>query len=373
MLQFPSSLALALVAAGNTVWLERTQEHSPDPRAGSAMVYDEEHERVVLYGGVSTSTFFDDTWSWDGDAWTDLGVSGPPSRAYAGAAYDAAHNQLVLFGGSESSSTPGNPVHAGDTWLLDGESWAPVGGVTPPPRSSPAMTYDRRNERVVMFGGLGDVGEMADTWLWDGTTWSNVSVPGPLARFGAAMVYSDAEDLVLLYGGMAGTTVYADTWRWDGSSWSVVATDGSPGERTGHGMAFDAERGRAVVFGGTRTERPTRGQQFTKFLGDTWEWDGDSWQEQKATAGPGERTRSAMTYDRDRGRVVLFGGVWSTEMRRDTWEYVGKRSHLSCAAAPSRWIVGLGAAFAWCLARRRKQLRTEGLRQSRFAADRQLG
>ncbi len=74
--------------------------------------------------------------------------------------------------------------------------------------------------------------------------------------------------------------------------------DIGPEARSSVGMAFDAARGRIVLFGGQIGIRPLR---------DTWEWDGSLWT-QAADMGPAARGGHAMTYDSNRKRIVLFGG-----------------------------------------------------------------
>ncbi len=81
-------------------------------------------------------------------------------------------------------------------------------------------------------------------------------------------------------------------------------------------MAYDSARGRVVLFGGvdSTNSRPA----------DTWEWDGDTWIQRTPAASPPARVSHAMAYDSARGRVVLFGGVDATNSRlADTWEWDG--------------------------------------------------
>ena len=56
----------------------------------------------------------------------------------------------------------------------------------------------------------------------------------------------------------------------------IQATTTGPGARTFHSLAYDSQRARTVLFGGTPS-----GSVF----GDTWEWDGISWS-QVAASGP---------------------------------------------------------------------------------------
>ena len=68
--------------------------------------------------------------------------------------------------------------------------------------------------------------------------------------------------------------------------------------RNSHAMAYDAARGRVVLFSGLSAQR----------LADTWEWDGGRWSQMKPATSPPFRSGHAMAYDPVRRRVVLFGG-----------------------------------------------------------------
>jgi len=59
----------------------------------------------------------------------------------------------------------------------------------------------------------------------------------------------------VLFGGLGGTNAapvtFQDTWEWDGTDWTQRATSSSPPARADHILAFDAGRGRTVLFGST--------------------------------------------------------------------------------------------------------------------------
>ena len=77
---------------------------------------------------------------------TNFGVW-PSARELAGAAYDSSRQRMVLFGGRSSSGTEG------ETWEYDGR-WTRVYPTnSPPPNHSHAMTYDSARQRIVLFGG----------------------------------------------------------------------------------------------------------------------------------------------------------------------------------------------------------------------------
>ncbi len=62
------------------LWTQK-EDIGPSPRYGHAMAYEAARQRVVLFGGSGgTSPLFNDTWGWDGVAWTQLADMGPPAR-----------------------------------------------------------------------------------------------------------------------------------------------------------------------------------------------------------------------------------------------------------------------------------------------------
>lgn len=96
-------------------------------------------------------------------------------------------------------------------------------------------------------------------------------------------------------------------------SWIEWASPWRP--RSGHAIAYDRDRERVVVFGGY-DDGP---------LGDTWErveaGRSTTW-ELVPAVGPSPRTDVAMAYDEVRKRVVLFGGQ-ADSVLDDTWEFDG--------------------------------------------------
>src|SRR5262245_44328783 len=81
--------------------------------------------------------------------------------------------------------------------------------------------------------------------------------------------------------------------------WRQVAAATRPSARLSAALAYDAERGRTLLFGGV-------GGPFPAGLSDTWEWDGANWT-QLAFGGPPARYEHAMVYDGTHRRVVVFG------------------------------------------------------------------
>lgn len=188
-------------------------------------------------------------------------------------------------------------------------------------RNAHAMVYHTRLAKTLLFGGADDAQVCQDLWAWDGQAWSLVSATGPGPRTFPALTYAAAHNQVVLFGGnrvLFGTdddrdTILGDGWLWDGAVWRPMPTP-LPPARAEAGVAYDGHRGRVVVFGGY-----TVVDGVQRRLGDTWEWDGQTWR-QVAGTGPSPRNSPAMTYDSQRERVVLFSG---SQRPSDTWEWDG--------------------------------------------------
>jgi hypothetical protein len=241
----------------------------PAPRRWPAMAYDPHRERLILHGGRdgvgAAGRPLDDTWEWDGDRWRRISTSGPGGRDHHRLAYDARRDRMVLFGGWDGRTT------RSDTWELDGDAWVPVAATGPAARAAHGLSYDPERETVVLFGGSSDTLFYDDTWLWDGLEWSRVDVPGPSARSFHGMTFDRARGTMVLAGGRRGSELFGDTWTFDGSHWTRTADLPAPA-RYIYDLAWDTVRGQ-IVFHGGGFMRDGRWALFD----ETWIWDGSGW------------------------------------------------------------------------------------------------
>ena len=316
---------------------------SPSARYGMGLTYDAATSAIILFGGYNGSSNLNDTWSFNGSAWTELianGASGSPAARYGvGMTYDAATGTIVLFGGSTGS-------HPNDTWSFNGSAWSNVTPVSPPGRFQASMAYDAATGTALLFGGQGACGGFCnDTWGWNGSAWTQLVSPGctnscpnsPSGRVGASMAYDAATSAIILFGGNSASVIYNDTWGWTGSAWTQLISPGctnacssSPPARAVASMAYDAATGGAVLFGGTNGGG---------YLNDTWSWYNGEWTQLIAngTSGnPAARGYASMAYDAATGYIVLFGGYNGSCCLGDTWSWIGSYwSNVYSAASPT--------------------------------------
>jgi hypothetical protein len=281
-------------------------------RNGHAMAYDRDREVVMLFGGADERQVLADLQLWDGKQWRCVSDQGPPKRTFPGLAYDSARKQLVLFGGNRVlfGTEADRDTFLDDMWIWDGMRWTEFDGDTPPARAEPAMVFDSSRERIVLFGGHrtsnGQRLRLGDTWEWDGRRWEQRHVKGPPARNGASMAFDSDRNRVVLFGGSGAT---GDTWEWDGNHWRRIASADAEG-RFNSVMAYDEAENLLIRFGGwTGISR----------VGDTWKYNGTQWRKILEEGPPG-RNHSAMAYDSNRKVIVLFGGHDGERVFGDTWE-----------------------------------------------------
>ena len=308
------SFGLALPVAGQSpVWTQRSSD-GPSPRTVFAMAFDTTRSELVLFGGRDPVN--GETWIWDGRLWSQRVVSGPSARVFHAMAFDSIRNKIVLFGGRDSGGA------LNDLWEWDGSSWSQISTTNPPsPRLNGAMAFDSSEGKVVYFCGYDDNSTLfSDTWEYNGLTqaWQLAANSGPPARQGCKLAFDPTRQKLVLFGGVTqvGTFVpVGDTWEWNGANWANVTPVGdSPVARGEHAMAYSGN-GTIIMFGGLAVGNIR--------LSDTWSWNGGTWTQLSAT-GPGDRHGHALTYDTVCNRVLLFGGsdspIGVAPYWGDTWD-----------------------------------------------------
>jgi hypothetical protein len=238
-----------------------------------------------------------DTLLWDGERWVQVADTGPQQVGRA-ITYHRQRKRVVA-------------CHA-RTWEFDGTDWTQL---SRDERYGP-LAFDTKRQRLVAVTTPQELQPLR-TSEFNGTDWTQVADAGPSWRTDFSVAYDEERAKLVLFGGNLSDGIFhpgGDTWAWDGQVWQQLSDIG-PSPRYDAAMAYDSARKRIVLFGGLADE----GGAALK--GDTWTWNGTLW-EQLEDMGPSPRQGAAMAYDRDRDRMVLFGGTTFRPGgdRRDTWE-----------------------------------------------------
>lgn len=224
----------------------------PSARSNHGLAFDEQRGALVLFGGVNGIGFagtLSDTWELTATGWSLRPTPvRPPARFGHAIAYDRTRGRVVVFGGRTNAGI----VFLDDTWEWDGVAWTlRTPAVSPSRRMNHTMAFDPVSGRVLLFGGIQLGGPvMGDTWSWDGVAWTqHVPATPPAARMQAGMAVDEVRGRVVMYGGVNGTSL-ADTAEWDGSEWHTMTPASTPGVPVLPAMAGGPAGRHVVLFGG---------------------------------------------------------------------------------------------------------------------------
>ncbi len=299
------------------------------------------------------------TWAWDGGSWTQQAL-GPSARTGYAIAYDAARREVIVFGGNRQGFVdPGrlDPPYLSDTWRWNGATWSAVNVAGPAPRYGAAMSFDPTRQTLTLTGGFAEDGGMhGDTWDWSGSAWTQRTVSGAPPPRGNHSFTFGPTGAGLLFAGEGYGGELSDTWELQGTSWRALAEPGPPQRLLGR-LTPGPLAGTLVLLGGYRE---AGGSQT-----DHWEYGAQGWVQRRFLV-PIARHGFGMAYDPDRRRIVVqggtttqrFGNLTAINSLSDTWEYglqVGSRpaqvvrfdvlaaamgAGASVRDVESRWILG---------------------------------
>jgi hypothetical protein len=219
--------------------------------------------------------------------------------------------------------------------ITHGEWVATLGGKQPgSPFENPHAAFEWGSAPEVLDPDEEGVEISGDTWgradaqsaaTYARLRWQEqLRLASPPARSRHALAYDAQRGRVVMFGGItASEELLDDTWEWDGQSWHAIdpALGVAPVARRGHAMTYHAASGYILLFGG---------QSTSTTLDDTWLWDGRRWIEANLDGErPSIRAAHALAYDAERGATVLFGGsnqgglITPAPEASETWEWNG--------------------------------------------------
>ncbi len=297
-------LSTANGVGGTPAWTQIAPSGTPPaPRFFHTAVYDSNNNKMIVFGGIistTTTVCINDVWvltgaNWQGSTptWTQLFPTGsaPTTRDSHTAVYDEMHNRMIIFGGSPDL---GN-TFLNDTWVLSNANgvdstppaWTQLttSGSIPTPRQGHSAVFDKDHDRMIIFGGYGtDGGRTNEVWALSyangvgGTpTWNQLSTTGnvgPILEDHTA-VYDTTNNRMIIFGGYSSETQYSDdVWVLSTANglggtpaWSRVFPTGSaPTTRANHTAIYDSTNNRMVIFGGS----PDLSFPDVSVLNDLW-------------------------------------------------------------------------------------------------------
>ncbi|MEO0115274.1 MAG: kelch repeat-containing protein [candidate division WOR-3 bacterium] len=294
----------------------------PNARANASMIVDSINQRIILFGGMTlrlNNRIYNDVWELPLDTtqpyvWFPLSVSGnsPSPRYNHSAVYDQVHQRMLVFGGMISGGVLLNEV-----WSLNlvagGESWERLhpAGASPVPRQATSAIYHPTRNSLILFSGAGDYVWYNDLWELnlDSMVWREIIVPGqrPTPRCFPGAFFDAVNNRMVIFGGNS-EVFYNDLWSLDltlgNEHWTELHPTGSiPSPRTNFAYGYDRANNKFYVFGGF-----TSGMVF---LNDLYELDIVTlhWTQLNPSGDlPVERRNAAGVYDFFGNNFFIFGG-----------------------------------------------------------------
>lgn len=135
-----------------TDWAQVAGTVTPAGRSKLGLAYDTDRARTVLFGGTGPRN---DTWEWSGTNWQQVaGTITPTARYDFGMTYitptATTGGKVVIFGGTDGSAKD-------DTWEWNGTAWSQSAAITPTARYGHRLAYDTGSENLVLLGGYSDI------------------------------------------------------------------------------------------------------------------------------------------------------------------------------------------------------------------------
>ncbi len=337
------ALLAALVVPAATA--QKWNRYGPGTRSQSSAIYDSSTNQMIVFGGqhAPTSTNFSDTWAVknviaSGSAfsnlnWVSVSVSGktPSDRFGQTAVYSSASNRMIVFGGGTGFPAP----CVNELWVLKNPnevgtpSWSQLAptGTLPPAREGHTAIYDSKTDTMVVFGGTdGNGNYFNDVWILtnaDGASatpaWKLALPSGsvPSARSQSAAIYDATNNIMtIVAGGTAKKTYANDVWTLSHANgnggtpvWTQLAPTGpAPAARSGHSAIYDSKNNRMVIYGGIISTDAIKNDAWiltsANGNGGTPAWS----QLSPTAAGPYRRSHAAI-YDSVSNEMVIFGGT----------------------------------------------------------------
>ena len=197
-------------------------------------------------------------------------------------------------------------------------SWTNRNSDGPGEKDGHMMAYDAESDRVILFGDHSTMMTGRETWAYHypTNTWTQMSPSSsPPNLVHGGMVYDGESDVIIQYGGQQSGSRSAATWVYDYNrdTWTNMNPSPNPGPKIWHGLAYDSQSDRVILYGGEWLED------------ETWAYDynTNTWTNMNPTTQPPGMHLLAMAHDSDQDRVVAVfrGETWAYDYDSNSWQW----------------------------------------------------
>jgi len=234
---------------------------SPSGRVAHTGVWDPSNDQMLVFAGQGGPAFdyLNELWAFraSSNQWSQLIPSNamPPVRREHAAAWDSTNGRMLVFGGN-------NFTHLNDLWAYSPatNSWSQLNpsAPQPAPRAAHSALWDPTSQQFLVYGGHNGQ-YLGDLWAYSATTnsWTQRGLTGPSPGLRAfhTTIWDPAGNRLLLFAGQNDTGQLTDVWAYQSQTdtWNLLSpTNATPpiDGRAGHTAVWDDQNGQMVVFGG---------------------------------------------------------------------------------------------------------------------------
>jgi hypothetical protein len=184
-----------------------------------------------------------------------------------------------------------------------------------------------------------------------------IPITTPTPRYWPGMAFDAARGRVVLFGGSnsalgssetcddTGLAICGGPMEWDGGAWSAPVIEGDePAPSDSARAVWDSARGRTMLFGGKGAFGGCG--RDSSFCAKLWAYDGERFElldrGGDGSEAPQGRSNHIMAYDSRRDRVVLYGGIADQESEYCSMTTVGILCRDTWEWDGERWELALG-------------------------------
>jgi hypothetical protein len=287
------------------------------------MAYNEKYDRTVLFGGALAPPqggMSNETWTYDynNNTWVNMNPTSSPSpRFHCAMIYDKKNTKIILFGGHPLTGPIDN-----ETWVYDYKenTWTNMKPtITPPARESHGMSYDEKKDKAILFGGEWLLNMLNDTWSYDvdNNKWTNLTNPiAPAPRQQPCISYDSESQITIMYGGGGLSSNESKiVWKfdWVTNRWMIVGQSVLPF------YLYIAD----VCSYNSGSDRIISFIPWGRDIAETWaySYNGNTWDNLTSSIQPSPRNSFSMSYDSESNCIILFGGTMNPFDYDDTWAF----------------------------------------------------
>ncbi|HNR07944.1 MAG TPA: hypothetical protein PKM27_11560 [Saprospiraceae bacterium] len=249
-----------------------------------------------------------------------FGQAANPLKGYPGIrdgvfVYFPPSRAMLLLGGGKSSPNSSES----NVWKWKDSQWAMIPASGPGSRDFFPCAYHPGSGNIYCYGEQDSPGGVF--WSFDGAQWKSTKITGLESRDHHQMVYADHLNAFIIYGG-ANERGILDTLTWlvrDGKATALNIP--GPGIRYHSAMTYDKQRKKVVLYGGGK--KPW----------EHWEFDGLRWVKINSRTSPGNKFYHFMAYDESSDKIILHGG-WRNQ---DPFDPVNKQNPQTWAWDGQDW------------------------------------